>query len=95
MTDLSPTPIFNPQEHLNPYKMPSAESVNLSDYKDILIDHEQEYRQSVGSERHGILQDIIKEMATQSGGTLNEDTMKGLVKVSQSVQICNPEVSPS
>lgn len=72
--------------------MPSAGTLNLSDYKEILTDHEQEYQQCLGLEHQSVLRDIIKEISTQSGGTVSEDTVKGLGKVSQLVQMCNPGV---
>lgn len=65
---------------------------DLTDYTTILVAHEREYRLSKGLDRQGVLQDIIKEMITESNGTLSKGGVKGLDKVSQLVQIYNPEI---
>lgn len=62
--------------------MASSKPVGLSDYKDILIEHEEDYRESRGPARQEIIQEIMKEMVAQSGGSLDQDILKGLDQVS-------------
>ena len=61
----------------------SAKSILLSDYKDILLAHEDEYRLSKGSKRQEIVKEMIEKIASQGKGKLREDVMKGLESVSQ------------
>lgn len=72
--------------------MPSTDSIQLSDYKDILIDHEQKYRQSTATKRPEVVQEIIEEMSAQSKGTLSKGVVKGLPKVSQLIQTYNAKI---
>jgi len=65
--------------------MPPTGPIGLSDYKTVLISHEQDYRKSRGPDRQVVVQEIMKEMVAQSKGTLSKNTMNGLDKVSQLV----------
>ena len=59
--------------------------MGLSEYKDILIAHDQEYRESCSSGCQEIIQEIMQEMVAQSEGTLDQGTLKGLAVVSSLV----------
>lgn len=72
--------------------MPPNKPIGLSDYKNVLVAYEREYRESWGHECKEIVQDIMKEMVAQSKGTLDKDLMKELDQVSWVVQTCSPEI---
>lgn len=74
--------------------MAPSEAINLDDFAAIFLSHEVGYRQARGSARQEVLQEIMQEMVALSEGSLNEDGMKGLYKVSQLIQISSPEISP-
>ena len=59
--------------------------MGLSEYKDILIAHDREYRESSSPDRQEIIQEIMQEMVAQSEGTLDQGTLKGLAVVSSPV----------
>ena len=73
--------------------MAPTDSIELSDYKRILVAHEPDYRSCEGTDRQEVVESIMKEIVADSGGTLSEDIMKGLYKVSQLTQTCNPGIS--
>ena len=77
---LPTTPIF---DSWNPYRMASTDAINLDDYAAIFLGHEVDFRQTKGAARQEVLQEIMQEMVALSEGSLNEDGMKGLYKVSQ------------
>jgi hypothetical protein len=62
--------------------MAPSKPIGLSDYKEILIAHERDFRESRGNERQTIIQEVMEEMVAQSKGTLDKETMKGLDQVS-------------
>jgi hypothetical protein len=62
--------------------MPVSKATGLSPFKDILLAHEQDYRQYWRAERQEIVQDIMEEMVAQSKGPLDKDLMKDLEQVS-------------
>ena len=59
--------------------------MSLSEYKDILIAHDWEYRESRGSGRQENIQEIMQEMVAQSEGTPDQGTLRGLAVVSSLV----------
>ena len=61
----------------------SAKSILLSDYKDILLAHEDEYCLSKGSKCQEIAREVIEEIFSQGKSKLREDIMKGLKSTSQ------------
>ena len=63
----------------------ASETIELSGHKDILVAHEQEYWQSNGPDRQGIVLQIMKEITAKSKVALTKSIMKGLDKVSQPV----------
>jgi hypothetical protein len=75
--------------------MASTESIDLSDYTTVLATHEEEYWLTIGDDRLEVVQTIIQEMVEESNGSLSEDIINGLDKVSQLVQPSNPEISPT
>lgn len=54
----------------------------LSDYKQILVAHQQEFWDSKGYNRQAVVEDAMKEMVAHSEGTLDRDFLKGLDLVS-------------
>ena len=91
---LPTTLVFDSQEHLSFFEMAQTEVINLDDYTAILLSHEVDYRSTRGVARQKILQEIMQEMVALSEGSLNEDGMKGLYKVSQPIQTSDSEISP-
>lgn len=63
----------------------SLKMPGLSDFKPILLANEQEYRESKGSDRQGVVEDIMKSMVAQSQGTLDKIFLKGLDAVSSQI----------
>jgi hypothetical protein len=62
--------------------MPQINLSDLSEYRGIFIAHEREYRESRSNERQAVVQAIMEEVAGQTEGTLDEDTMRELDHVS-------------
>jgi hypothetical protein len=73
--------------------MSSTKTISLSDYKDILLAYEKDYRLSKGDDRQDIVGQIMEEIASQGKGKLRQDAMKGLETVSQIFYQWNPEIS--
>jgi len=88
------TPIFDTLKYSGSYAMAPAEAIILDDYTAIFLSHEVDYRQARGPARQEILGEIMQEMVALSEGSLNEDGMKGLYKVSQLIKTSIPEISP-
>jgi hypothetical protein len=75
--------------------MASTEDIDLSGYTAILAAHEEEYWLTIGTDRLEVVQAIIQEIVDASNGSISKDIIKGLDKVSQLIQPCNPEISPT
>lgn len=50
----------------------------LSEFQNILVEHEQEYRDARGTERTAVVQQIMEEMVAQSKGSLDGEVMSEL-----------------
>ena len=61
----------------------STGTILLSDYKDILLAHESDYRSSKSARRREVIEEIIDEIASQGKGKLRQEVLKGLESVSQ------------
>lgn len=72
---------------------PSDNTIKLSDYKDVLLAYEAQYRLSKGEKRQEVVDQIIEEISTQGKGKGREDATKGLESVSQFFYQWNSEIS--
>ena len=54
----------------------------LNNYKSILVSHEPDYRQARGLDRQEVIKEVMEEIVAWSKGKLDEETMKGMAKVS-------------
>ena len=61
--------------------MSSPKKIVLSDYKAVFLDYEDEFRQSKGAARQGVMDKIVQEI-TAGGKWKKKGTMKGLEQVS-------------
>ena len=64
----------------------------LANYQDILLAHEQEFRDSRGRDHQELVQEIMQEIVAQSKGTLEKKTLKGLDAVSPQIQTSYLEI---
>ena len=62
---------------------------------DVLVSYEQEYRQSKGDDRQGIINSIIEDITSKGKGKFKEGDTKGLELVSQLIHQCCPQISPT
>jgi len=71
-------------------------TISLSDYRDILLAHEGDYRQSKGGDRLGVMEKIIEDIMSQGKGKdkLQPEFIKNLESVSQPFYQLNPRSHP-
>ena len=67
---------------LGPSPMSSPKEIVLGDHKAILLDYEEDYRQSKGNDRQKVVADIIDEISSQGKGK-KKHAMKGIEQVSE------------
>jgi len=67
-------------------------NILLSDYREVLLAYEDDYRQSKGGDRHAVVAQIIEQITSQDKGKgkFKDEVVKGLESVSQLYQFINP-----
>jgi len=60
-------------------------NILLSDYREVLLAYEDDYRQSKGGDRHAVVAQIIEQITSEDKGKgkFKDEVVKGLESVSQ------------